>query len=64
MSQQAEKMLIKVDEIGHETAKAIKVKKDGTECWVPLSQVSEIHRDSADPYIVVTAWIAKKNGWR
>ena len=44
---------------------AVSVEIDGTHYWVPLSQVTEMHRDdrthNADK-IVVTAWWAKKNG--
>ena len=35
----------------------------GEELWIPLSQVEEMHRDSArEGEIVMTAWIAKKKG--
>lgn len=35
----------------------------GEELWIPLSQVSEMHRDAgAEGQITMTAWIAKKKG--
>lgn len=35
---------------------------DYAQMWFPLSQVSEIHRHDAEPYIVASLWIAKKKG--
>ncbi len=35
---------------------------DYGQMWFPLSQVHEIHAHDAQPYIVVTVWIAKKKG--
>lgn len=47
--------------VGRETDKAIQFTPDGGELlWLPLSQVTEIHRD--DNRIVVTRWIASEKG--
>jgi hypothetical protein len=47
-------------EVGHETAKALLIKIEGKEYWLPLSQVHEIHRDNG--FVVVTRWIAVEKG--
>lgn len=45
--------------IGHETGKAIQFTPDGGEpCWIPLSQVEQIHRDEGR--LVVSWWIANE----
>lgn len=32
-------------------------------CWIPISQVHEIHRDPKEPYIICSLWIAKQKGF-
>lgn len=61
MTRRSEELFTLEDcEIKHETAKALLVNFNGEEIWLPLSQVSEIHRDEGK--VVMTAWIAKEKG--
>jgi hypothetical protein len=51
-----------------ESDKAILVKMDesGTECWIPKSQIhedSEVYKDGTTGELVVSQWLAEKNGW-
>ena len=45
---------------------AVQVTIDGHDYWVPYSQIKELHRDprskGAD-CIVVTKWLARREGW-
>ncbi len=52
----------------HETDKALLVKIDGQELWVPQSQIkdeSEVFdgRDNSFGLLVVSTWFAKQKGW-
>ena len=54
-------------EIGMESASglAVSVEIDGAQFWIPLSQVTEMHRDPRTRHsdrIVVAQWWAKKQG--
>lgn len=62
----SEKVLIENVVIGKETEKAMFVTIAGAGLWMPLSQVHEIHRATADKQasIVVSEWIAKQKGLR
>jgi hypothetical protein len=50
-----------------ETEKALLVKFEGVETWVPKSQVigseSEVNEQGDQGMLVVTEWIAKEKGW-
>ena len=46
----------------HETDKAVLLEVEGTGIWFPLSTIYEIHRNPADPSLVVEYWIADKKG--
>jgi len=51
-------------EIKHETVNAILFWDGDMEDWIPLSQVSEIHKKpNGSVEIVVAEWIAKKKGF-
>ena len=59
---QREQVRINVESVGRETDKAILVVIDDEDVWIPLSQVHSIHRDGAQPYLMVTPWILKAKG--
>lgn len=59
----SEKVTIENVTLGKETDKAILVTIGGTDHWMPLSQVHEIHR-TTPASIVVSEWIAKQKGLR
>ncbi len=63
MSRQAEQFRIDVEEVGHDTGKAVLVTWQGQEKWIPLSQVHSIHRDPVAPYLYITVWWARKDGY-
>lgn len=47
-----------------ETAKAILVEIDGSEYWIPFSQIdedSEVYRKGDIGELVITQWIAEQN---
>jgi hypothetical protein len=60
MSRQDERFDLKVDDIKHETARAVLVVIEGKEHWLPFSQIHAIHRNQK--LLSVTPWIAKKIG--
>ena len=46
-----------------ETDKAIRVKIDGEEYWIPKSQISEdseVFKDESEGTLIITEWIAEK----
>lgn len=49
-------------EIKRETAKALLVEICGEDIWLPLSQVTDINRQTGQ--VTMTAWIAKEKGLR
>lgn len=51
--------------IVHETDKAILFHESVSEvkAWIPLSQVSQIHREDAATRILCTKWIAETKGF-
>ena len=54
-----------VEEVVCETKKALLLRIDGTEVWVPLSQIADASDYSAgdtDCCISVTQWFAEKEG--
>lgn len=46
-----------------ETEAAVLIKVDGDEHWIPLSQVSEMHKVGDDGRIVVAQWVASQKGF-
>lgn len=49
-----------------ETEKALLCKVNGSEQWVPKSQIcedSEVNEEGDEGTLVVTAWIANQKGW-
>ena len=44
-----------------ETANAVLIEADGEEMWIPLSQVSEMHKGKASK-IIMSQWIANQKG--
>jgi hypothetical protein len=56
---------VRVDcKVLRETDRAIEIEYDEgnrlERCWLPLSQVSEIHKQ--DGYVVISDWIARTKG--
>jgi hypothetical protein len=46
-----------------ETDAAVQIEVEGEEYWIPLSQVSQIHRDAkGEGSVLMTKWIAQKKG--
>lgn len=51
-----------------ETDKAILIRlardfeEDLEDYWIPLSQITEIHKDGDDPYIICARWLAERKG--
>lgn len=51
-----------IDEILHETAKAMLVKIDENQFWIPLSQIDKDESDWDAGVLMVSEWFAKKEG--
>lgn len=52
--------------VKHETERALLVEIAGAEFWVPKSQIhddSEVYKADTDGKLVVSEWLAKKNGF-
>lgn len=48
-----------------DTDKAILVKIEGKECWIPKSQIhddSEVYKKGTDGKLIISQWIAEQKG--
>ena len=52
---------IAFDELLAETDKAVKIRVDNLEVWLPLSKI-EIQHDEHDKYIDLPLWLVESNG--
>lgn len=53
-------VVINYDKLKHATTKAVLVKIDGDEKWIPYSQI--VHHEPDDCEMIITSWIAGEKG--